>query len=59
MNPDHADLFQTPIGGGGVTQFLRAQYDVAADGRFLINSPADEETSAITLLQNWSPEPGK
>ena len=31
------------------------QYDVARDGRFLINTVLDEASSPITLLQNWKP----
>jgi len=30
------------------------QYDVAADGRFLINI-AEPDTTPITLLLNWKP----
>jgi hypothetical protein len=34
----------------------RQQYDVAADGRFLINAISDDATSSpITVLQNWKP----
>jgi len=29
------------------------QYDVSADGRFLINT-VQEESSGMTLLQNWA-----
>ena len=44
-----APLFQTRIFGGG-------QYDVALDGRFLINvTTGDAITSPITLIQNWKP----
>ena len=33
------------------------QYDVAADGRFLINMELDNDVGApITLIQNWNPE---
>jgi hypothetical protein len=49
-------LFQTRIAGGGVNPYQRAQYDVAADGRFLILAPEDTGgVSPITLLQNWNP----
>jgi Tol biopolymer transport system component len=48
-------LFQTRIFGGG-NNAARAQYDVAPDGRFLINTLADDAvTSSITLLLNWHP----
>jgi hypothetical protein len=46
-------LFQTRIAFGG-TYTGRAQYAVAADGRFLINTILDA-ASPITLLQNWQP----
>ena len=32
------------------------QYDVAPDGRFLINMVLDDAATPITLLQNWNPE---
>ncbi len=48
-------LFQPPIFGGG-TNIGQQQYDVAPDGRFLINVTIGEETAApITLLMNWRP----
>ena len=48
-------LFQTRILGGG-TNPGRSQYDVAADGLFLINQMVDSASAApITLLQNWKP----
>jgi hypothetical protein len=31
------------------------QYDVARDGRFLINTVLDGAPAPITLLQNWKP----
>ena len=47
-------LFQTHIVGGGVDNALGQEYDVSRDGRFLINTVADEAAfSSITLLQNW------
>ena len=49
-------LFETRIWGGGANTNNRQQYDVAADGRFLINVTVGEEsTSPITLLTNWAP----
>jgi Tol biopolymer transport system component len=51
-----AVLFQTRIYGGGTEIYQRMQYDVAPDGRFLINAPTeDSTTSPITLLLNWKP----
>jgi len=48
-------LFQTRI-AGGINAYSRAQYDVAADGRFLINVTTESAaTSPITLLQHWKP----
>jgi hypothetical protein len=34
------------------------QYDVAPDGRFLINMELDSAaaTAPITLIQNWTPD---
>ena len=41
-----------------VTPFKNAsgwRYDVTPDGqRFLVNRPVDEESSPITLVQNWT-----
>jgi Tol biopolymer transport system component len=52
-------LFQPPIWGGGANTNNGQQYDVAPDGRFLINVAADERTASITLLTNWNPEAKK
>jgi len=35
------------------------QYDVAPDGRFLINTELPGEAAPITLLLNWNPEAKK
>jgi Tol biopolymer transport system component len=48
-------LFATTIYGGGL-EHLQRQYDVAPDGRFLIDTMLDTATAPITLLLNWSPE---
>ena len=50
-------LFPTRIVNGGTsTVGILWQYDVAADGRFLINVNADEASTApITVIQNWKP----
>jgi Tol biopolymer transport system component len=51
-----AALFQTHRLGGGSNVIGRShQYDVAADGRFLINVDADLSATPITLLLNWKP----
>jgi hypothetical protein len=47
-------LFATTIYGGGL-EHLQRQYDVAPDGRFLIDTMLDTATAPITLLLNWSP----
>ncbi len=49
-------LFPTRIVGGGTEAGHTRQYDVAPDGRFLINTVLDEASAPITLLMNWSPE---
>ena len=49
-------LFPTRIYGGGVDVQQGRQYDVARDGRFLINTELDSADAPITLLQNWNPE---
>lgn len=50
-------LFATHIFGGGADNGLGPQYDVAPDGRFLINTEVGESaTNPITLIQNWNPE---
>ncbi len=46
-------LFPTRIFGGGVDEQQGRQYDVAPDGRFLINTVLDEAPAPITLIQNW------
>src|SRR5262249_46857165 len=48
-------LFSTRIMGGGLDAQQRRQYDVAPDGRFLINTVLPAPPAPITLLQNWSP----
>ena len=54
-NPE--TLFPTRIIGGGTDIGGGKQYDVAPDGRFLINTLVGEgSTTPITLIQNWNPE---
>ena len=48
-------LFETRVSGGGVDNGQGRQYDVARDGRFLINTVLDDAAAPITLLQNWHP----
>ncbi len=47
-------LFQLRISGGGTNTNSRQQYDVAPDGRFLINVTTGDESAPITLLMNWN-----
>ena len=49
-----AALFPTRIAGGGESG---RQYDLAPDGRFLLNTlPEEGAATPITLIQNWRPE---
>ncbi len=49
-------LFQTQIVGGGENSPFGRDYDVAPDGRFLINTVSESAAAPITLIQNWNPE---
>lgn len=50
-------LFPTRIVGGGTDLSVHWQYDVAADGRFLINTlVGDCGVDPIRLILNWNPE---
>jgi len=46
-------LFPTRIVDGGVDTSNGWQYDVAPDGRFLINTELPGDTAPITLIQHW------
>jgi len=50
-------LFQTRLSGalGGIAGNVRPQYDVAADGRFLMSITTEETISPITVILNWKP----
>jgi Tol biopolymer transport system component len=49
-------LFQTRRLGGGMNVIGRShQYDVARDGRFLINVETESSAPPLTLLLNWKP----
>jgi Tol biopolymer transport system component len=49
-------LFPARIVAGGLDSGIGRQYDVARDGRLLINTVPEEAASTpITLLQNWKP----
>jgi Tol biopolymer transport system component len=45
--------FATRILGGGIDAGQGRQYDIAPDGRFLINTVLDDVDAPITLLQHW------
>ncbi len=49
-------LFQTHIVYGGENSAGGREYDVAPDGRFLINTVSQSAAAPITLIQNWNPE---
>src|SRR5262249_34394620 len=49
-------LFPTHIWLGGADVQQGWQYDVAPDGRFLINTELGSAGAPITLLMNWNPE---
>ena len=48
-------LFATRILGGGIDAGQGRQYDLARDGRFLINTVLEDVDTPITLLQHWKP----
>ena len=54
-------LFQPRIAlGGAAVSGRRQQYDVAPDGRFLINvNTADATAAPITVIEHWNPEAKK
>jgi hypothetical protein len=45
--------------GGGIDTSQGRQYDVAPDGRFMINRVLDTASSPITLILNWNPDSTK
>jgi hypothetical protein len=47
-------LFPTRIVGGGEDAQLGRQYDVAPDGRFLIDTVLESNATPITLVMNWN-----
>jgi hypothetical protein len=48
-------LFRTRIVGGGTVLNAGTNYDIARDGRILIDTVLDDVASPITLIQNWKP----
>ena len=48
-----------PIYGGGTDAQQNRQYDVAPDGRFLINMEMESAAAPITLVQPWNPDAKK
>ena len=49
-------LFPTRVVEGGVDAVQARQYDVAPDGRFLINTVVESAAAPITLIQHWNPD---
>jgi hypothetical protein len=47
-------LFQMHVMGGGIDSAQGRQYDVAPDGRFMINRVLDGTAAPITLILNWN-----
>jgi Tol biopolymer transport system component len=47
-------LFKVAIKGGGTAANIASNYDVARDGRFLVNVVNDDPTP-IVIIQNWRP----
>jgi hypothetical protein len=47
------------VGGGAFIVGGRQPYDVASDGRFLINVALESAPAPITMLMNWNPEAKK
>ena len=56
LTPAAFELKRLAMVGGGEDVQQGRQYDVAPDGRFLINTELDNATSPITLLMNWNPD---
>jgi hypothetical protein len=53
-------LFQPRIAALGAVTGCLQQFDVAPDGRFLINITTDDgSTAPITVIQYWNPEATK
>jgi eukaryotic-like serine/threonine-protein kinase len=52
-------LFQTNVVGGGEDTTQGRQYDVAPDGRFMVNRVLDSAAAPITLILNWNPDSTK
>ena len=50
-------IFEGVVNGGGGQ--IGRNYDVAPDGRFLINTELPGNAPPITLIQHWSPEAKK
>jgi hypothetical protein len=49
-------LFQMRMAGGGEHSAAGREYDVALEGRFLINTVSESAAAPITLILNWNPE---
>ncbi len=52
-------LFRPRFWSGGTAGNAKQQYDVSADGRFLVDVGLDDEATPLTLLQNWRADSAK
>ena len=52
-------LFPARVVGGGIDVLQARQYDVAPDGRFLINTLVESAAAPITIIQHWNPDAKK
>jgi hypothetical protein len=52
-------LLPTHVHGGGSDSQQGRQYDIAPDGRFLINTVLDSTAAPITPILSWNPDAKK
>jgi len=52
-------LFSRASTAAASTRNKAGKYDVAPDGRFLINTELDSAAAPITLLMTWQPDAKK
>ena len=61
LNPA-SEMMAAPIAagaGGGIDAVQLRQYDVAPDGRLLINTVVEDGGAPITIIQHWNPDAKK
>ena len=56
MSSGGSRIYDRRIVGGGTDVNLGVNYDIARDGRILINTVLEDASSPITLILNWNPE---